>query len=166
MSNDTQVAALMALVEEYANAWRDWGAREDGQNGMIAARAAVEASARQLAEQAAPGFVVVPVEPTQEMLQQGKHALYDESMGDFDASLLEIKATYRAMIQARPLTAAPIPEASGDDEREALNVITKCCAALAEELSAWDIDPPLHHVAEAHDLCERWLATRAQKGKA
>lgn len=31
-------------------------------------------------------------------------------------------------------------------------------AALAEELSAWDIDPPLHHVKEAHDACEAWLA--------
>ena len=47
-------------------------------------------------------MVMVPVAPTQTMMQRGKHALYEESMGDFDASLLEIKATYRAMLAARP----------------------------------------------------------------
>jgi hypothetical protein len=35
----------------------------------------------------------------------------------------------------------------------ALEALEKCEAALAEELSAWDIDPPLHHVQESHDLC-------------
>lgn len=36
-------------------------------------------------------------------------------------------------------------------------LIEECRAALAEELSAWDIDPPLHHVKQAHDKCEAWL---------
>jgi len=36
---------------------------------------------------------------------------------------------------------------------QALEALEKCKAALAEELSAWDIDPPLHHVQESHDLC-------------
>jgi hypothetical protein len=36
----------------------------------------------------------------------------------------------------------------------ALEALEKSKAALAEELSAWDIDPPLRHVLEAHDLCE------------
>jgi hypothetical protein len=37
-------------------------------------------------------------------------------------------------------------------------LITECRDALAEELSAWDIDPPLHHVKQAHDKCVAWLA--------
>ena len=37
-------------------------------------------------------------------------------------------------------------------------LIAECRAALAEELSAWDIDPPLHHVKQAHDKCVAWLA--------
>jgi hypothetical protein len=35
----------------------------------------------------------------------------------------------------------------------ALEALEKCKAALAEELGAWDIDPPLFHLQEAHDLC-------------
>lgn len=42
---------------------------------------------------------------------------------------------------------------------EARPLIEMCRAALAEELSAWDLDPPLHHVKEAHDACEAWLST-------
>jgi hypothetical protein len=37
-------------------------------------------------------------------------------------------------------------------------LIEKCRDALAEELGAWDIDPPLFHVKEAHDACVAWLA--------
>ena len=49
-------------------------------------------------------------------------------------------------------------------------VVAMCAKALAEELAAWDIDPPLHHVKEAHDACELWLAAidaarAAQEGK-
>lgn len=33
---------------------------------------------------------------------------------------------------------------------EARNVIEECRDALAEELAAWDIDPPIHHVQQAH----------------
>jgi hypothetical protein len=36
----------------------------------------------------------------------------------------------------------------------ALDALEKSKSALAEELAAWDIDPPLHHVNEAHDLCD------------
>lgn len=38
------------------------------------------------------------------------------------------------------------------------DLVEQCRRALAEELSAWDIDPPLHHVKEAHDACVTWLA--------
>jgi hypothetical protein len=34
-----------------------------------------------------------------------------------------------------------------------LEALEKSQSALAEELSAWDIDPPLHHVQDSHDLC-------------
>jgi hypothetical protein len=37
-------------------------------------------------------------------------------------------------------------------------LITECRDTLAQELSAWDIDPPLHHVKQAHDNCAAWLA--------
>lgn len=44
-------------------------------------------------------------------------------------------------------------------QHEAMRALVKQCAsALAEELAAWDIDPPLHHVKEAHDACVAWLA--------
>ena len=38
-------------------------------------------------------------------------------------------------------------------------MIAQCHDALAEELAAWDIDPPLHHVAAAHAACVAWLAS-------
>ena len=37
-------------------------------------------------------------------------------------------------------------------------LIEECRAALAEELAAWTIEPPLHHVKQAHDHCVKWLA--------
>lgn len=37
--------------------------------------------------------------------------------------------------------------------RQALEALEKCSSALAEELAAWDIDPPLHHVLEASNAC-------------
>ena len=36
---------------------------------------------------------------------------------------------------------------------QALEALETCDAALAEELAAWDIDPPLHHVLEASNSC-------------
>lgn len=44
-------------------------------------------------------------------------------------------------------------------------LIEKCRDALAEEISAWDIDPPLFHVKEAHDACVAWLAAPAAPGE-
>jgi hypothetical protein len=44
---------------------------------------------------------------------------------------------------------------AGHEATKAL--VKECQAALAEELAAWDIDPPLHHVKQAHDHCEEWL---------
>jgi hypothetical protein len=35
----------------------------------------------------------------------------------------------------------------------ALEALEKCDSALAEELAAWDIDPPLKHVLEASNAC-------------
>jgi acetoin utilization deacetylase AcuC-like enzyme len=46
---------------------------------------------------------------------------------------------------------------------QAKALITECQAALAEELAAWDIDPPLHHVKQAHDRCTEWLAAHGRE---
>lgn len=40
---------------------------------------------------------------------------------------------------------------------EARNLLSECRAALAEELGAWDLDPPLRHVKQAHDHADAWL---------
>lgn len=38
--------------------------------------------------------------------------------------------------------------------RQALEALEKCDSALAEELAAWDIDPPLQHVLDASNACD------------
>lgn len=46
--------------------------------------------------------------------------------------------------------------------REAADkLIKECCDALSEELAAWDLVPPLHHVQQAHDRCVAWLRRAA-----
>lgn len=55
-------------------------------------------------------------------------------------------------IEAAALTTPPAAPA------DARNLIEECRAALAVELTAWDIEPPLHHVKQAHDKCVAWLA--------
>ncbi len=42
--------------------------------------------------------------------------------------------------------------------KPALDALEKSKAALAEELGAWDIDPPLHHILQALDLCDPAIA--------
>lgn len=42
-------------------------------------------------------------------------------------------------------------------------LILECQAAFAEELAAWDLDPPLHHVKQAHDKCTAWLDAALSK---
>ena len=42
--------------------------------------------------------------------------------------------------------------------RQAREALKKCDSALAEELAAWDIDPPLHHVLEASKACSPAIA--------
>jgi len=63
------------------------------------------------------------------------------------------------MIEARVNGAAPMAPAAPDT----VALIEECKAALAEELAAWDLDPPLHHVLHAHDACVAWLAAHAQQ---
>ena len=36
--------------------------------------------------------------------------------------------------------------------KQALEALEKC-EEMRRQFSAWDIDPPLHHVQESHDLC-------------
>lgn len=45
-----------------------------------------------------------------------------------------------------------------DTLKLALEALEKCDSALAEELAAWDIDPPLHHVQEASNACAPAIA--------
>ena len=41
----------------------------------------------------------------------------------------------------------------------ARELIEECRAAFHIELTdGWDIDPPLHHVKQAHDRCSAWLS--------
>lgn len=42
-------------------------------------------------------------------------------------------------------------------------LIKECRDAFAEELSQWDIDPPIHHVKQGHDNCVKWLADHGIK---
>jgi hypothetical protein len=56
-------------------------------------------------------------------------------------------------------------ESEGVEMSEPRELIEECRAALAEELAAWDIDPPLHHVKQAHDRCVAWLAENPPTGK-
>lgn len=51
-------------------------------------------------------------------------------------------------------------------QESAAALIEECRAALSAELTAWDIEPPLHHIKQAHDKCVAWLAKRqpAPKG--
>lgn len=61
--------------------------------------------------------------------------------------------------------AAPQPaqaDQSPAEVHDARALIEQCRDALAEELAAWDIDPPLHHVKTAHDACVAWLESQAQ----
>lgn len=57
--------------------------------------------------------------------------------------------TRAALAQSRPQAAL--------SEEQTVALITECRDALAEELAGWDLDPPLHHVKQAHDKCEAWL---------
>ena len=43
-------------------------------------------------------------------------------------------------------------------DQKTIDLVTECRDALAEEMGAWDLDPPLHHVKQAHDRCVAWLA--------
>lgn len=107
MSNDTQIAALpplpFAVFDEFGQGCEDRVADHYC--------AAVEASARQLAEQ--PGFVMVPVEPTPEMLR----AVDDEADDKYLARGRAVSA-WKAMIAARPLTASPSHTTTHVTDRE------------------------------------------------
>lgn len=56
--------------------------------------------------------------------------------------------------QRKPLT---------DEDTVAL--IKQCRDAFAEELGAWDIDPPIHHVQQGYDNCVNWLAAHGITGE-
>jgi hypothetical protein len=74
----------------------------------------------------------------------------------YEPSGPSIQALDRVITEAS-CVALPVASAAPDNARR---VIGLCQKALAEELSAWDIDPPLHHVKEAHEECSAWLSTQ------
>ena len=43
-------------------------------------------------------------------------------------------------------------------DQKTIDLVAECRDALAEEMGAWDLDPPPHHVKQAHDRCVAWLA--------
>jgi hypothetical protein len=51
------------------------------------------------------------------------------------------------------------------NNQQTIDLITECRDALAEELGAWDIDPPLHHIKAAHDKCVAWLDDHTQQAE-
>jgi flagellar biosynthesis component FlhA len=46
---------------------------------------------------------------------------------------------------------------------EARKVIEECRNALAEELSAWDIEPPIYHVQQAYRSCVQWMDSSSKE---
>lgn len=78
---------------------------------------------------------------------------------EFASLVLDQVAALSAVEAERDRLAAECEALRADARR----VILMCHSALGEELSAWDIDPPLHHVKEAHDACEAWIAAMGGK---
>lgn len=63
----------------------------------------------------------------------------------------------RARFRTLLFTGKQLERAVAAERERQRKLVEQCRDALAEELSAWDIDPPLHHVKEAHDACVAWL---------
>lgn len=117
-----------------------------------------------------PGYALVPIEPTRAMVEAylSANSAYWERI---DAMPTKIgvwrngtpkeatEVSYRAMIAAaKPTAAVPpgmmlVPRAKLEQFRD----------AFAEELAAYDIDPPLHHVKQGHDDCVALLAASGEK---
>lgn len=74
---------------------------------------------------------------------------------DERAALVAHLAFVRSAATVRALTTLPHPQVP---LLECARLIDECRSALAEELAGWDLDPPLHHVKQAHDRCVAWLA--------
>ena len=89
---------------------------------------------------------------------------------DLRAAIYAAEAEHRTLYQKMRdagYIARPMPSRDPDQEAEQSAsvptihaLIEECRDALAEELSAWDIEPPLHHVKQAHDRCVEWLASK------
>lgn len=86
-------------------------------------------------------------EERSELVQQLRCFEGSDALGNGDFSILHKAAD----ALAQPVAPVAVPDG-------ARVVIEKCRDALAEELGAWDIDPPLFHVKEAHEACEAWLS--------
>lgn len=65
----------------------------------------------------------------------------------------------RELIAERDAQARRIAELEARDA-ETVALITECRAAFAEELAAYDISPPIHHLDQCFDKCVAWLKRR------
>lgn len=115
-------------------------------------------------QQAGPGFVMVPVEPTQAMLDAGQAEFRSYSL----RHMFGHPAVWAAMLAARPLTAAPIPEASVADEREAFEAwyFDRFCFPPSKVAKGSYSGGKYYSLMETELLFEAWKAARTQKGKA
>ena len=141
---DGQIDALLVLHGKGDDGFHSFA------RGAIAADRALQAS--RVAVPATDGWVLVPLEPTAEMLQAGQDAPVSES--DEDAPE-DYKAVYRAM-----LAAAPHPQQIAGLEKDAE------IAALKAERDAllkndaryrFVVSSTDHSMAKWHD-CEGWYA--------
>ena len=81
----------------------------------------------------------------------GSYAINPGRVGrdDSDPHLCDV-CYWRARAQRKP-------------DAETIVLIKACRAAFAEELAAYDIDPPIHHVRQGHDDCDAWLSKHGIK---
>lgn len=77
---------------------------------------------------------------------------------------VEVGEAIAAIAEAEAQAAQSVGREALSDQAT-VDLVKECHAALAEELGAWDIDPPLHHVKQAHDRCEEWLRAHGITGE-
>lgn len=88
----------------------------------------------------------------------------DEVRGHFES--VGCGTIYKSPGEGRvPLYTAPQPTIPPGYKLVPVDALTKWRDAFAEELSAWDIDPPLHHVKTSHDEITVMLAAAPEAPK-
>ena len=103
---------------------------------------------------------------TKEALQQALEALNKltdvfldiENYGDYERKAIyqgnrAIDAIKKALAQRQPLT-----------DGKTIALVKQCRDAFAEELGAYDIQPPIQHLHQGHADCVAWLAAHGIGG--